>query len=167
MYLKKDPIDYLSEESLEKLEQSEGAVILVHKLAEHSELSEKHIKNLSEFRKYDAIISEKKKEIEFAQKQSFVKRFIHMKTVKEKVEELKAEIEVAKKKIEEVLEEDKRVYEQMIKLEREVNSFKQMIRRFGIKPQEIVDEYHKIKKRFQAERKGQGSEESEQVGPQM
>lgn len=167
MYIRKQINDYLSEESLEDLEQSEGSVMLIYKMAEHRELNEKHMQYLSEFRKYDAIINEKKKEIEFAKKQSFVKRFIQMKTINEKIAELEAEIKVANKKIEEILQEDKIIYNQMIKIESEVNAFKQEIRKYSIKPQAIVDEYYRIIQRFQADKQGQGSGESEQIGPQM
>ena len=76
-------------------------------------------------------------------------------------------INEAEKRVEEVLQADKIIYAKMIEIEREVNSFKQEVRRFSVKPQLIVDEYHKIKQRLQAEKQGQGFGGVEQNGPQM
>lgn len=140
----KDPKEYLSEESLEALDESIGAKMAVFYPEEHQALRIKHDAQLHEFNKFDMLLRLKKGQLKELKESGLFTKIFQRHQLKMKTESLEKEIEQTTLIIDSILEETGKLYREMVDLEKKINEFKKEIKKYGLTVEDIKQEYYRL-----------------------
>ena len=152
-YMTNDYIkQFLSDESLEALDESYGAQILFVKIPKYEEVKEKHDAGVAMFVEKSAMIDKRKKEIKEIDEKGFFAWVVGFAKLRKQRKTLESEIAEIDNEITEVLEETGVYYREMTPIRKEIDEFKARLRMFGLTLDDIYTEYFKIKMRLEREK---------------
>lgn len=160
MYLKKQPIDFLSAENLESLENSDGAIFLIKKNEEKRVLVDKQNKILTEIAKYRMLEKVKQGEILSLKEDDILRRLFNRRSIKKQIAVLEQEIQEINKIIKEKTASANENSRLIISIDEEILNFKKIIKKHGVNSRDVINKYNEIKSLLL-------KEESEKGQPQM
>ena len=140
-------MQYLSDESLEALESSEGAIFCVHKPEQLETLRKKHEDNMQEYSLRSNYIKDKKKVLEDLKSKTFARLF-NINKIKQRIAATEADIIKSEEEISAFLKQTEKVYNEILAIEKEIGRFIKKIRIFGLTTDDIKKEYQQIKSRL-------------------
>lgn len=149
---------YLSEESLEALESSEGAKICIHRMNEVDVLKNKHENNMQQYNTMRERLLDLDKRMKNLQEKGLFAYLFRGKNIKQRKAALETEIGCIEKDICNHLRKTEEIFKELSEKEREIKLFSKKIKIYGLRIEDIVEAYHEIKKRLADEKVKSGSD---------
>lgn len=140
----KETKEFFCSESLDLLENSQGAAI-IHALNRYDDLRKQSNEKLKRFNQLEMIIKLSKKQIQDLKESNIFVKLFTLKKIRSEISALQQKIKKAEEEMEIILEEEKAIYAEIIKCEREVQANKKTLKLYGIDISELVAEYNRIK----------------------
>lgn len=148
---------FLSAESLEMLENSQGAQVLFVKIPKRDEVKTKHDEMFDKYHEADKLIHSKRDELKQLDNKGFFDVLVHYFAIRKKRKQLEEEIAKIDNQITDIINEMAVYYREMRDLNKEIDDFKKAIRMYGLTLEDIKNAYYKV--RLELEKKENAEEQ--------